>query len=906
MSEKDCRNDCTTPLRFPRRPGTHLFVSTGEDCFCCEPNEQISADNRPALPRFNYRIGTYANIREFLLHRINHAPNLRGWTHREADDPAIALLEGAAILGDILTFYQETYANEAFLRTAQWRESIADLVRLLGYRLSPALGGNATFAFELKKDEAVTIPAGFPVKATLDMVEKPAEFETKAEITAYPWLSRFNLFRPLQTQNITSATNEFYISNPNQFISPIEIKAGDRLMIGESDASGLNQPNKLTNSEIVIVDSIRELHGTKIFKIKGNLKFAGNAPRLAAYKLGRAFHHFGYNSPLKIITTPNSITSTATYNSSTRTTTTTASIAETPVPSSRTNQTTSDSLINPNLTGTQFPIDAEVPDLPGKVPIIIQAGFKSGNTVTQMTLVRTITNIKSVSQTWGAISATVSLLELSAALESSEMQIRDALFQEVTSPLFTIKATKIETTAANGDALSFYGTFSQVQDLKARRIMIDKTGKILTVASVPSSGINPFDVPQLYQITVSENLTYTDFPNENPLVTIYGNLADADEGKTLPEAVLGNGDNTTIFQTFKLPKSPLTYHLKTANTPPETSELEIYVGGRLWQKVENFFGRAADEEIYIVREDAENNSWVQFGDGKTGSRLPTGVKNVSAIYRIGAGAFGELKADTKVQASAKLKNLDKIQMPQAATGGTEAESGENAKNAAPGKIQSLGRLVSLRDFETETAAMPGVALVSAAWSLVENIPSVVITVLMETGRSGEIASIEETLNGYNSGRGASRFPIKVVPGKRLYIYVAAEYALDATFRADLVEPEIRKILGVNLGKASNKEDQSGLFSLRNRRFGGREYASTIEGKIQSAAGVIWARVSAFSALSDADDAESIALPGENVFKPIVLCSDGKHIQPDSGETVGHILSLYDKHLFLTQTAREGN
>lgn len=919
MSEKDCRNDCTTPLRFPRRPGTHLFVSTGEDCFCCEPNEQISADNRPALPRFNYRIGTYANIREFLLHRINHAPNLRGWTHRGVDDPAIALLEGAAILGDILTFYQETYANEAFLRTAQWRESIADLVRLLGYRLSPALGGNATFAFELKKDEAVTIPAGFPVKATLEELEQPADFETKEEITAYPWLSRFNLFRPLQTQNVTSATNEFYISTPNQFISPIEVKAGDRLMIGESDANGLNQPNQLTNAQIVIVDSIRELHGTKIFKIKGNLKFSGNAPRLAAYKLGRAFHHLGNNNPEKVIDTSRPITSSSTVSGTNPATTTTSStIPYNNVPFYRSvSADTNDLLISPSLSSLDFPIDAEVLDLPGNIPVIIQGGYITNlysharSRPPILTWVRTISNVKSASVTWGAITATVSLLTISRSLANTVgakafLDVRDVMFHEVVSPLFTIEAAKTETTAASGNALNFYGTFSQVQDLKARRIMIDKTGKILTVASVPSSGINPFDVPQLYQITVSENLTYTDFPNENPLVTIYGNLADADEGKTLPEAVLGNGDNTTIFQTFKLPKSPLTYHLKTANTPPETSELEIYVGGRLWQKVENFFGRAADEEIYIVREDAENNSWVQFGDGKTGSRLPTGVKNVSAIYRIGAGAFGELKADTKVQASAKLKNLDKIQMPQAATGGTEAESGENAKNAAPGKIQSLGRLVSLRDFETETAAMPGVALVSAAWSLVENIPSVVITVLMETGRSGEIASIEEALNGYNSGRGASRFPIKVVPGKRLYIYVAAEYALDATFRADLVEPEIRKILGVNLGKASNKEDQSGLFSLRNRRFGGREYASTIEGKIQSAAGVIWARVSAFSALSDADDAESIALPGENVFKPIVLCSDGKHIQPDSGETVGHILSLYDKHLFLTQTAREGN
>ena len=48
------------------------------------------------------------------------------WTHRDADDPGIALMEGAAILGDILTFYQEHYANEAYLRTAAWRERLSD------------------------------------------------------------------------------------------------------------------------------------------------------------------------------------------------------------------------------------------------------------------------------------------------------------------------------------------------------------------------------------------------------------------------------------------------------------------------------------------------------------------------------------------------------------------------------------------------------------------------------------------------------------------------------------------------------------------------------------------------------------------------------------------------------------
>jgi len=115
--------------------------------------------NRPDLPHIQYRIGSYADFRDALVDRLDREPVLRRWTHRGADDPGIALLEGAAILGDILTFYQELYANEAFLRTAQWRESVADLVRLGGYRLAPGLGGRGDFAFEVRGDAPVSVPA---------------------------------------------------------------------------------------------------------------------------------------------------------------------------------------------------------------------------------------------------------------------------------------------------------------------------------------------------------------------------------------------------------------------------------------------------------------------------------------------------------------------------------------------------------------------------------------------------------------------------------------------------------------------------------------------------------------------------------------------------------------------------
>ena len=153
--------------------------------------------NRPALQRIGYRIGEYPDMVEAMLRSIDGEVALAGWTHRGADDPGIALLESLAVVGDILTFYQERYANETFLRTAEWRESVAGLVRLMGYRLSPGLGGAARLSVELKPAAGkIVVPAGYPFKADLDGQDQSVEFQTDADLTAWPHLAAFNLFRP--------------------------------------------------------------------------------------------------------------------------------------------------------------------------------------------------------------------------------------------------------------------------------------------------------------------------------------------------------------------------------------------------------------------------------------------------------------------------------------------------------------------------------------------------------------------------------------------------------------------------------------------------------------------------------------------------------------------------------------
>ena len=233
--------------------------------------------------------------------------------------------------------------------------------------------------------------------------------------------------------------------------------------------------------------------------------------------------------------------------------------------------------------------------------------------------------------------------------------------------------------------------------------------------------------------------------------------------------------------------------------------------------------------------------------------MPSGIKNVVAKYRTGIGAYGVLKPETKVQASGRLDKLDKIYLPGIVTGGAEPENGENAREAAPGKIQSLDRLVSLQDFESETLAIPGVDKALAAWELVDNIPSVVLTVLMETGRTQEFEQVQKILADYNRCRGPQRFPIDVREGKQKYVAIAANVAFDPTFRQELVTKAIQGALGVT------GEDQ-GLFSFENRRFGQPEYATRIAGTIQNVAGVLWVEVTGFMSLGKADDLAELSLP----------------------------------------------
>ncbi len=118
----------------------------------------------------------YESIRQELLAKI---PQLTDrWTDFNHSDLGIVLLDLFCGVGDMLAYYLDAQAAEAFLPTARQRQNVINLCKLIGYRLDSPVASTTTLRFRLSAPlgKDLTIPAGTACRALLNDGE--ADFET--------------------------------------------------------------------------------------------------------------------------------------------------------------------------------------------------------------------------------------------------------------------------------------------------------------------------------------------------------------------------------------------------------------------------------------------------------------------------------------------------------------------------------------------------------------------------------------------------------------------------------------------------------------------------------------------------------------------------------------------------------
>ena len=121
-----------------------------------------------ALARLSYVNRDYEAIRQELIERI---PTITDrWTDFNHSDLGMTLLELFCGMADMLSFYLDNQANEAYLPTARQRQNIIHLTDLVNYRLDRPIAASTTLYFSVPSALPfhVSIPAGTRCRASTE------------------------------------------------------------------------------------------------------------------------------------------------------------------------------------------------------------------------------------------------------------------------------------------------------------------------------------------------------------------------------------------------------------------------------------------------------------------------------------------------------------------------------------------------------------------------------------------------------------------------------------------------------------------------------------------------------------------------------------------------------------------
>ena len=128
------------------------------------------------------------------------------------------------------------------------------------------------------------------------------------------------------------------------------------------------------------------------------------------------------------------------------------------------------------------------------------------------------------------------------------------------------------------------------------------------------------------------------------------------------------------------------------------------VGGIEWSRVDNFLSSTSLSNHYKVDIDSDGRATVTFGDGVNGKIPPSGVNNISAVYRTDADLNGNVGASTVVVNRSGSSTVKKVINPRAASGWVARRGSTEAdrtllKIEGPASIRTLSRAVTTGDVE---------------------------------------------------------------------------------------------------------------------------------------------------------------------------------------------------------------
>ena len=650
-------------------------------CPCGATQDPQVVTNPPGLTAISYRADDFTGFRRALLTPLDGETSLGPWRPAPAD-LGLQMLEWWAYLADILTFYNERIANEAYLGTAQFPDSIAGLVALLGYTPAPGLAATGlvgAIRTSTRPGEALVIPAGMQISSTATPGVPAQTFEAAAG--TFPGASDVLATLPPDPDLPVTATGPASVLLAGKVTGA---KPGDQLLLAEAGWAGNDD-----NWSLVTVGTVSPETDPGTGTVNTRVAFTSAAV-------------WGTTPD------PTLITARGTDRRARLAAVTEAQALNPGLPGARADepaasagtparQATDYRLMKPvgaaslwnlgsppdpvSTDGTTVNLSAAVRSIqPGELLLFdggSQAPSVLASVVTIADAIATVPFTKATSTTTsGSTSNSTSKSSTTPPTPPSKATTSTTTKSKTstTSTIPPVVVTQSVLTVASDDPTTLAG-FSNGPGAVAVRYGFRDLGTVIgnpvgTLPSLPATVVIPgsFTVPPGASMALAEDPTGAgtlvtvapgpalpgapatlviaaassapstpsrfDPPLRAPLRLLF-DLVAVSRGSTVTAETLGSGDAAVANQSFTLKKSPLTYLASGAGW---SSTLQVFVDQIRWSEVPSLYRQPAGAQVYVIQRNPDLSATVRFGDGVNGARLTTGNGNVVATYRYGSGA----------------------------------------------------------------------------------------------------------------------------------------------------------------------------------------------------------------------------------------------------------------------------
>jgi hypothetical protein len=865
------------------------------DCGCCEGiREETPAvvSNRPGLSAIVYRVGTHAQFKQSMLARLSNTelPALQELKTRDDDDFSIALIDAWATVSDVLTFYQERIANEAFLRTATERRSLIELARLIGYRPRSGVAASTYFAFTLEDAQGApkraTIDLGTKVQSIPGPGEQPQIFETIEKIDAR---AEWNALKPRMTEPFIPQAHDtqVYLKGVTTGLKP-----GDGLLLIGSKRENDPKNDNWDYRTVQTVTTDQTGNYTVVTWSEGlGSPYALPAANPKVYALRQRAALFGYNAP-DWRAMPDSVKKGFLGREPKDT--------DTEWPDFNIFYSTS----NPPATTDTVYLDAIYPK-------IVESASAARSwvvlTIPEYVEVYEVQQVADDSQSNFTLSAKTTRLKLTGENLNEEFanRVRDTvviaqseLLEIVERPLISpISGAPSETLPLDQGVLTpvegsqiVLPQFVQGLDVGRNLIISGKPMRVKIVGKFKASDVTPDqdsqsfsvqqnDIPQVVEspalqtdgrikLHLRDKNGYTGFLATNPTNVLLepankddamiaetvaiGSFVDSGTTLTLNPGLQGSYDRATVVIYANVAAATVgeskqevlgggdasqPYQQFTLKQSPLTyvsstspsgadSTLQVRVNDVLWKEVPSLYDHGPRERVFVTRAGDDGKTTVEFGDGQAGARLATGRENVKATYRKGIGKSGNVKAGQISLLMTPPLGVKGVVNPEPATGGDDSESLDQGRLNAPVTVMTLDRVVSLRDYEDFARAYAGIGKALATWTWDGQVRGMFVTVAGPDGAA--IKSNSATYKNLLAALEQSGEPYIPV---RVQSYTKVYFEVQASVKFDPDYDQTKVLAAVEAALRAN-------FSFTARTFGQPVLLSEVMAVMQTVPGVI--------------------------------------------------------------------